>query len=43
MRREETRDELTSLTAGNFAFWHVLIRYVVPPVLLVIFVQGIRG
>jgi len=43
MRREDTRDELTSLTASNFAFWHVLIRFVVPPVLLVIFVQGIRG
>jgi NSS family neurotransmitter:Na+ symporter len=43
MRREDTRDELTSLTAGNFAFWHFLIRFVVPPALLVIFVQGIRG
>ncbi len=43
MRREDARDELNSLTRGNFAFWHFLIRYVVPPVLLVIFVQGIRG
>ena len=43
MRREDTRDELTSLTAGNFAFWRFLIRFVVPPALLVIFVQGIRG
>jgi NSS family neurotransmitter:Na+ symporter len=43
MRRQDTRDELTSLTAGNFAFWHFLIRFVVPPALLVIFVQGIRG
>ena len=43
MRREDTRDELTSLTSGNFAFWHFLIRFVVPPALLVIFVQGMRG
>jgi NSS family neurotransmitter:Na+ symporter len=43
MRREDTRAELTSLARGNFAFWHFLIRFVVPPVLLVIFVQGIRG
>jgi NSS family neurotransmitter:Na+ symporter len=43
MGRADTRDELTSLTAGNFAFWHFLIRFVVPPALLVIFVQGIRG
>ena len=43
MKRSDARDELTSLTSGNFAFWHFLIRFVVPPALLVIFVQGIRG
>ena len=41
MQREATRDELTSLTAGTYALWHFLIRYVVPPALLVIFVMGV--
>ena len=39
--RETTRDELTSLNAGTYAIWHFLIRFVVPPAVLVIFVMGV--
>lgn len=41
MHSSATRDELTSLTAGTYALWHFLIRFVVPPAVLVIFVMGI--
>jgi len=41
MHSSATRDELTSLTAGAYALWHFLIRFVVPPAVLVIFVMGI--
>ena len=41
MHREATRDELTSLNAGTYAIWRFLIRFVVPPALLVIFVLGV--
>ncbi|MFV0278616.1 MAG: sodium-dependent transporter [Parahaliea sp.] len=43
MRRAFSRDELHSLNDGGFALWHFLIRFVVPPVLAVIFVLGITG
>jgi NSS family neurotransmitter:Na+ symporter len=41
MHRDATRDELTSLTQSTYALWHFLIRFVVPPALLVIFVMGV--
>ena len=41
MKKEATRDELTSLTTGAYNLWHFLIRFVVPPALLVIFVMGV--
>ena len=41
MHSSATRDELTSLTAGTYALWHFLIRFVVPPAVLVIFVMCI--
>ena len=41
MHSSATRDELTSLTDGTYALWHFLIRFVVPPAVLVIFVMGI--
>jgi NSS family neurotransmitter:Na+ symporter len=41
MSKEATRDELSSLTAGTYAIWHFLIRFVVPPAILVIFVMGV--
>jgi NSS family neurotransmitter:Na+ symporter len=41
MHRDATRDELTSLTERTYALWHFLIRFVVPPALLVIFVMGV--
>lgn len=41
MRTEHSRDEFTTLTDGGYRIWYFLIRFVVPPVLLVIFVLGI--
>lgn len=41
MKKDASRDELSSLSAGNYAIWHFLIRYVVPPAVLVIFVMGV--
>lgn len=38
-----SRDELNDLSAGGFRIWSVLIRFVVPPALLVIFVMGVSG
>jgi NSS family neurotransmitter:Na+ symporter len=41
VKKEFTRDELTTLNATSYEIWHFLIRYVVPPAVLVIFVMGI--
>ena len=41
MQKEATHDELDSLSSGQHSIWHFLIRYVVPPALLIIFVMGI--
>ncbi|MBT4519808.1 MAG: sodium-dependent transporter [Halieaceae bacterium] len=41
MKREAARDELTSLNATGFKIWYFLIRFVVPPALLIIFVMGV--
>ena len=41
MRSEFSRDEFTTLTARTYRLWYVLIRFVVPPALGVIFVMGI--
>jgi NSS family neurotransmitter:Na+ symporter len=43
MRREFSREEFARLSEPAFAGWRFLIRFVVPPVLLVIFVMGVRG
>ncbi len=43
MKKEFSRDELTSLNAGTYELWHFLIRFVVPPAVLVIFVMGLAG
>jgi NSS family neurotransmitter:Na+ symporter len=43
MTKQATRDELTSLNAMTYELWHFLIRFVVPPALLVIFVMGVIG
>jgi NSS family neurotransmitter:Na+ symporter len=43
VKKEFTRDELTSLNAGSFGLWYFLIRYIVPPAVLIIFVMGIAG
>jgi NSS family neurotransmitter:Na+ symporter len=41
VKKEATRDELTSLSAGSYGIWHFLIRFVVPPAVLVILIMGI--
>jgi NSS family neurotransmitter:Na+ symporter len=38
-----TRDELAGLQAGAYEVWHFLIRFIVPPALLVIIYRGISG
>lgn len=41
MSRESTRDELGMTSARMFNLWHFLIRFVVPPAVLIIFVMGV--
>ena len=41
MKKEASRDELNSLSFVQHAIWYFLIRYIVPPALLVIFIMGI--
>ncbi len=41
VKPEASRDELTSLTGSTHRIWYFLIRYVVPPVLLVILIRGL--
>ncbi|MFK7977630.1 MAG: sodium-dependent transporter [Halioglobus sp.] len=43
MSRAATRDELGPIGDGVFAVWHFLIRFVVPPAVLIIFVMGVAG
>jgi len=43
MTRDASRDELTTLGAGSFGVWYFLIRFVVPPALLVILVAGVSS
>lgn len=43
MRREHSQDEFTTLGATAYSIWFFLIRYVVPPALVIIIVQGVRG
>ena len=41
VKKEYSRDELTPLGDGLYALWHFLIRFVVPPAVLIIFVMGV--
>jgi NSS family neurotransmitter:Na+ symporter len=41
MHQEYSRDEFTTLSAAAYTLWSFLIRYVVPPALVVIFVMGV--
>ena len=43
VRKAASRDELNTMSAGAYEIWHFLIRFVVPPVLLAIFVVGVIG
>jgi NSS family neurotransmitter:Na+ symporter len=43
MKKEYSRDELTTLSEGAHNVWYFLIRYVVPPAVAIIFVMGILG
>lgn len=41
MTRESTRDELNAIGDIAYSIWYFLIRFVVPPTLLIIFVMGV--
>ena len=41
MWREESRDELTTLSPAGHRLWYLAVRYVVPPALAVIFIMGV--
>ncbi len=41
VKKEFSRDEFTSLNAPMYELWHFLIRFVVPPAVLIIFVMGV--
>ncbi len=43
MTRDASRDELWSMGAGAYELWRFMIRFVVPPALVVIFLTGIGG
>jgi NSS family neurotransmitter:Na+ symporter len=43
MRPEHSRDEFTTLTRAAYRLWFILIRYLVPPALLLIFIMGLLG
>ncbi len=43
MSRESTRDELSLISDRLFNVWHFLIRFVVPPAVLMVFLLGFGG
>jgi NSS family neurotransmitter:Na+ symporter len=43
IRKEHTRDEFTTLNSAMYELWHFLIRFIVPPAVLIIFVMGVLG
>lgn len=43
MSRESTRDELAMQNETLFSVWHFLIRYIVPPAVLMVFILGFGG
>lgn len=43
MSRASAKDELSGIGEGVFSLWHFLIRFVVPPAVLIIFVFGVAG
>jgi NSS family neurotransmitter:Na+ symporter len=43
VKKEATRDELTVLGPTTYRIWHALIRFVVPPAILIVLVMGISS
>ncbi|MEQ9395169.1 sodium-dependent transporter [Haliea sp.] len=43
MTRDASRDELWSMSSGAYELWRFMIRFVVPPALVIIFISGIGG
>jgi NSS family neurotransmitter:Na+ symporter len=41
MLKDESRDELTTLSPTGHRLWYLAVRYVVPPALAVIFIMGV--
>jgi hypothetical protein len=43
MTRDASREELGGMGRGSYALWRFMIRFVVPPALIIIFLSGIGG
>lgn len=43
MTREASRDELWGMGSIAYGLWRFMIRFVVPPALVIIFISGIGG
>lgn len=43
MTRDASSDELSGLGSGSYVLWRFMIRFVVPPALVIIFISGIGG
>ncbi|HEV8077210.1 MAG TPA: sodium-dependent transporter, partial [Marinobacter sp.] len=43
MTRDASRDELASLGRVTYEIWRFMLRFVVPPALLVIFISGVTS
>ncbi|MFU8765125.1 MAG: sodium-dependent transporter, partial [Haliea sp.] len=43
MTRDASRDELSGMGNGGYALWRFMIRFVVPPALVIIFISGVGG
>ncbi|MEM1114605.1 MAG: sodium-dependent transporter [Pseudomonadota bacterium] len=43
MKNQYARDELHTLGVASYQIWHFLIRFIVPPAVMIIFVVGILG
>jgi len=43
VKKEATRDELALPGPGTYEIWHALIRFVVPPAILIVLVMGLSG
>ncbi|NQX90145.1 MAG: sodium-dependent transporter, partial [Halioglobus sp.] len=43
VHKATTRDELAKLSATGYSVWYALLRYVVPPAILIVLFMGLGG